>query len=656
MVNQMTSKKRAGLKCHHLTKFLLVFVLLLSLTTIVSAEDFGYNYLKGDLDVAQAVNYSQQNVNNSQFWDGNAWSDVRWLDIDGSNANQNINVSPYNITADSFIGDGSLLTGISSLWNDSGTTLTPHNAGDSINTAGYYLGDGDTGFYEFIDDNLRLKIGGTNTYSFDSNGLSSALYQGFYLRNLLSSDVIPNICPDNSDLNTGIGSAGADELSMIAGGSEGVRVTTTGINLKHDTDIDGTLSVEGNTDIYGLAKIHASGVASGDGARITLFETSSNVGKIYNYNDDTSSFGDFEIGGTSTAGTGFYYDHSTNSWGLGVANSPYGKLQISADTDSEAGGIAIESVNNARTLRLWAGNDLVSHVDSGGAGGNGVLAFNSGGTGKVGIGTDSPDVSLEILKENSPTTFGGITNPSLKITNTYSTSFGSYSELQFGGFSGVVIAGIGAKYTKWNAYGNVGGGLHFFTKNPYVETAVSEKMTLLYDGKVGIGTTTPSAKLDVNGDAIIRGDFNTTGNFIGNQIYGEMWYYNHTATSLTFVTDGLYYNLTFSDSTLNGMTFNDAGDYLEVDYSGHYKACFMASGSGQNNHEYYTSVSINGVIQDKCESHKKMSAGGDIVTQNGCCLITLSINDKVRLATADVGNTGNGNYYSSNLNLVRIGD
>ena len=45
------------------------------------------------------INYSLiPTVNNSQYWDGNAWSNVRWLDIDGGNANQNINIGAYNFT------------------------------------------------------------------------------------------------------------------------------------------------------------------------------------------------------------------------------------------------------------------------------------------------------------------------------------------------------------------------------------------------------------------------------------------------------------------------------------------------------------------------------------------------------------------------------
>lgn len=169
------------------------------------------------------------------------------------------------------------------------------------------------------------------------------------------------------------------------------------------------------------------------------------------------------------------------------------------------------------------------------------------------------------------------------------------------------------------------------------------------------GTLFGGSPLDIGSDVELVGDLNITGNFTGNQIYGEMWYHNHTATVLNFAVDGVYYNLTFINATINGFTFNNAGNYLQALVAGRYKTSYMASGSGQNNHVYYTDVTINGAIEDKCESHKKMSSGGDIVTMTGSCFIDLAVNDIIKLATADIGGTGAGNYYSSNLNLVRIG-
>jgi len=177
-------------------------------------------------------------------------------------------------------------------------------------------------------------------------------------------------------------------------------------------------------------------------------------------------------------------------------------------------------------------------------------------------------------------------------------------------------------------------------------TSGADRIIKIYNTQVG-------KKLSLDLD---DGDLTTTGNFTGNQIYGEMWHHSHAGETLGFVSDGVYYNLTFDNSLVNGFIFNNATDNLEVVYSGVYKTCYSASGSGQNNHVYFTDVTVNGLVIDKCESHKKMSAGGDIVTMSSCCFVNLNIGDEVKLATADIGGTGTGNYYSANLNLLRIGN
>lgn len=94
-----------------LSSIFFFFLLLFSLT-FISAEEFGYNYLEKEPNVT--ITY--ENLNNSIYWNGNAWSDTRWLNIDGSNANTNIDIGSNNISASSFlgdfIGDGSQLTDV----------------------------------------------------------------------------------------------------------------------------------------------------------------------------------------------------------------------------------------------------------------------------------------------------------------------------------------------------------------------------------------------------------------------------------------------------------------------------------------------------------------------------------------------------------------
>ena len=251
------------------------------------------------------------------------------------------------------------------------------------------------------------------------------------------------------------------------------------------------------------------------------------------------------------------------------------------------------------------------------------LLFCNAGTDKVGIGTAIPSKKLEVVGD---ILIGGTSPKYLYFDNTAGSS----------------ITGIGhLTYDTTKDHLKIGGGSW-------------EKITLESTEGVGIGTAGHGAELDV------KGNLNVTGNITGNQIYGGAWYHNHTATELTFV-DGQFYSLFFVNGTnINGFDFYDGflseNSNLTAQIPGKYHVTYMSSGDGQNNHAYYTTIFIDDVEQDNCESHHKMSAGGDIITQSGNCFIDLIAGSEVSLRTADVGASGTGNYYSANLNLIRIGD
>ena len=162
-------------------------------------------------------------------------------------------------------------------------------------------------------------------------------------------------------------------------------------------------------------------------------------------------------------------------------------------------------------------------------------------------------------------------------------------------------------------------------------------------------------------DLDVSGLLNNIGNASINNYYGGMYYHNHTATALSFDVDGQYYHLFMTDApSVNGFTSNNLGmalnSSLTANVAGKYQVHYMATGSGENNEVYYTSVFINEVNQDNCENHHKITAGGDILTQSGNCFIDLAVGENVSVRTANIGATGAGNYYSGNLNLVRIGN
>jgi len=101
--------------------------------------DLGYKLLDFNNNTAY--------VNNSLLWNGNLWSDTRWLNIDGSNANQDIDIGTYNFYANSIVATNSIEGQYASITNYltagsirlEGTKIsTPSNNLD-IDVSGYWI-------------------------------------------------------------------------------------------------------------------------------------------------------------------------------------------------------------------------------------------------------------------------------------------------------------------------------------------------------------------------------------------------------------------------------------------------------------------------------------------------------------------------------------
>ena len=370
-----------------------------------------------------------------------------------------------------------------------------------------------------------------------------------------------------------------------------------------------------------------------------------------------------------------------NSGNLVTTNAGLGVNIITAPVDNSAGwvasinyGVNIETVTGATTnwgiydgsganWALDANSQKIFFGETQNAsiyfdGNNFIINPQEAGSGNVKILGDANITGNTIFGGNVTVGGGGI----FKGATLGDEALG-YENIRFGVYAHTprIIFDNGSMIAQIDYVGDT---LRFI----FNETGVGNRVTMrINNSGVKIGEAGRRRNLWLYGDLIgvnpaggganikMDGSLNVTGNITGNQYYGEMWYHNHTATELNFAVDGVFYNLTFSESSTNGFIFNDAGDYLESQIAGKYLVNYMASGDGQNNHIYFTSVLVNGVTQDNLESHKKMTAGGDIVTMTGNGFIDLNVGDEVKLATADVGDIGTGNYYSANLNLVRIG-
>lgn len=88
------------------------------------------------------------------------------------------------------------------------------------------------GFYSPVANVISMAVLGVQKWSFTADALQSA-GSGAAIRFASPTAVIPSLIVRSTDLNTGWGSNGSDELSGIAGGIEGVRYTAQSGGIIH---------------------------------------------------------------------------------------------------------------------------------------------------------------------------------------------------------------------------------------------------------------------------------------------------------------------------------------------------------------------------------------------------------------------------------------
>ena len=128
--------------------------------------------------------------------------------------------------------------------------------------------------------------------------------------------------------------------------------------------------------------------------------------------------------------------------------------------------------------------------------------ISSTNTGNVGIDTANPNVKLEV-------------NGLIRSTDAYGLSLGNdvnRNRIQ------TTTSSLFQFLTNINGAANINTGGVAIT-NSYPVTPPSNG--LYVQGNVGVGTTAPTAKLDVNGDANITGTINATGTITGGNIVAK---------------------------------------------------------------------------------------------------------------------------------------
>lgn len=121
-----------------------------------------------------------------------------------------------------------------------------------------FTADPDTGLFRSAANVLSATVGGVARFEFNGDVFQSENVSGPAMRNVAISVTNPQFCPNQNDLNTGLGSPGQDEVSLIAGGVEGVRyVEGSGVRILASYQLD-----TGLTAFAGGGQASATGLGS----------------------------------------------------------------------------------------------------------------------------------------------------------------------------------------------------------------------------------------------------------------------------------------------------------------------------------------------------------------------------------------------------------
>ena len=179
---------------------------------------------------------------------------------------------------------------------------------------------------------------------------------------------------------------------------------------------------------------------------------------------------------------------------LGSTNTPtFGGLDLlTAGTTTLNVYNSLSGANFERMSFRWASNIARIGTAKGGTGTARDLTLETDGTervrvlstGSVGIGTTAPTAALHVVKGATPTLTSIFANPAGDVFN------------QFAAQSGTGEYGVWQDALYFQALASLGNGIRFFIGSTNALQIAAPS------GNVGIGTSTPSALLDVNSDTV----------------------------------------------------------------------------------------------------------------------------------------------------------
>ena len=307
---------------------------------------------------------------------------------------------------------------------------------------------------------------------------------------------------DNSDQGKVNYDHSTDAMTFHTSDAERVRIDSSGnvgigtSNPDAPLHVKVTESSTGETDPL----VRFERFTSGDNAYLDI--TVDNANNLIGFQSTGSSDGGFTFGGASTER--MRIDGSGN---VGIGSAGNAKLQVfgpsassslgtysnsAAIVSNNAGGYGISfSVDGSGTGYIQAQNFTSSAAYN--------LSLNSAG-GNVGIGTATVNRKLELAGNNN----GGAKANYLRITDTDTTATAANQQGGIEFYASDSSAGAGVTASIEVVYaGSGGGGEITFNTAANSGAGVSEAMRVDESGNVGIGATSLTNKLTVNGNQVM---------------------------------------------------------------------------------------------------------------------------------------------------------
>ena len=319
---------------------------------------------------------------------------------------------------------------------------------------------------------------------------------------------------DNHALN--IKTNNATAMTISQSGNVGIGITApTGILDVKSSSTGDVLQRLWNADTSGTGTTSLKIVNSGNQAQGTRLQFADNAYFVGTLTGDRTNGLTFRTG-TNQATEAGLSDRMTILPGgsVGIGTTAPGKNLELKVTGASQGMRLTDSSNTYNHGILVRGDTLDIVANSGAAGNNGDIRFNVRGEtatsmiisgGWVGIGTLNPLGILDVKTPNTSDVLSRIWNSdtsgtgttSIRITNSGNQTQGS--RLQF----------TDNAYHTGTITGDRNYGLTFRTgSNQGNETGLADRMTILPNGRVGIGTNAPATALDVSGAIHLGGNTN----------------------------------------------------------------------------------------------------------------------------------------------------